>query len=222
MTLLIVDCNRLQSTTGSQQSTDGRTFKTISRPFEIRAQRFGTHSAQLFERPGSVLRFSRAARRRRQPQKRSFDSRRWPFDHSRMVVGAARIEQEKLLSEMKLSLNQDQIHFLKVTSTSELSKYFRRPGAPIFVCYNNHFSAPSFIPIEQCTDLFQKYAEKRSITRLYVSPENLSRCRSRASEHPLQYEDGLTTSNLWTWPDWKFSIKILLLCVQSKRTTLYP
>jgi HD superfamily phosphohydrolase len=101
----------------------------------------------------------------------------------------ARVEQEKLLAEMKQSLSQDQIHYLQVTSTSELSKYFRRPGTPIFVCYNNHFSTPNFIPIEQCTDLFQKYAEKRSITRLYVSPENLSRCRSRASGRPLQYED---------------------------------
>ena len=51
------------------------------------------------------------------------------------------------------------------TSTGELSKYFRKPGDPIFVRYDNHYSKPSFIPIEQCTDLFQRYSEKRTITR---------------------------------------------------------
>jgi HD superfamily phosphohydrolase len=88
---------------------------------------------------------------------------------------AARAEQEKLLNQIKEKLARENIHFLTSTSTSELSKYFRHPGDPIFVRYDNHYNDPSFIPLEQCTDLFQKYEEKRSITRLYVAAENLFR-----------------------------------------------
>ena len=54
------------------------------------------------------------------------------------------------------------------TSTGELSKYFRKQAPQIYVRYDNHYSQPTHIPLEQCTDLFVKYGEKRSITRLYV------------------------------------------------------
>jgi len=79
------------------------------------------------------------------------------------------------------------VHFLKVTSHSELSKYFRRPGDPIFVRYDNQYSEPSFIPLDRCTDLFLKYGEKRTITRLYVSPENSSKVRLQGRDTPLAY-----------------------------------
>jgi HD superfamily phosphohydrolase len=101
----------------------------------------------------------------------------------------ARTEQDKLLLEVKEDLKRQGIHYLTVTSTSELSKYFRRPGDPIFVRYDNHYNASSFIPLEQCTDLFEKYEEKRSITRLYVSPEDYSRCRSQGKGSPLRYQE---------------------------------
>jgi hypothetical protein len=45
------------------------------------------------------------------------------------------------------------------------------------VRYDNYYSAPAVIGLEQCTDLFQKYQEKRSISRLYVSPENFGKVR---------------------------------------------
>jgi HD superfamily phosphohydrolase len=90
----------------------------------------------------------------------------------------AHSEQEKLLKTIRSDLEKRKIHYLEVTSTSELSKYFRRPGDPIYVLYDNHYSRPSFIPLEECTDLFEKYAEKRSITRLYVSPEDYPNCKS--------------------------------------------
>lgn len=97
-------------------------------------------------------------------------------------------EQEILLKSTQESLRQQGIHTLVGTSTGELSKYFRKPGDPIFVRYDNHFSAPECILLEQCTDLFEKYAEKRSITRLYVSPENYPRCRHLGRGSPLRYQ----------------------------------
>ncbi len=99
------------------------------------------------------------------------------------------IEQKALLKETLADLKRQEIHTLTATSTSELSKYFRKPGAPIFVRYDNHYSAESRIPLEQCTDLFNRYSEKRSITRVYVSPENYPRCRFQGRTAPLKYED---------------------------------
>lgn len=96
--------------------------------------------------------------------------------------------QELLLESTRDSLRERGIHFLMGTSTGELSKYFRKPGDPIFVRYDNHFSAPECIPLEQCTDLFEKYPEKRSINRLYVSPENYPRCRDLGRGSPLRYQ----------------------------------
>ena len=85
---------------------------------------------------------------------------------------SSKIDQLKLLAQIKKELKMKEIHSLTATSTSELSKYFKRPGDPIFVYYDNHYSPPQFIPLQECTNLFERYQEKRSITRLYVSPED--------------------------------------------------
>lgn len=101
-------------------------------------------------------------------------------------------EQQRLLTRTQKELESQDIHYLIGTSTGELSKYFRKPGDPIFVRYDNHYSATSFIPLEQCTDLFEKYSEKRSITRLYVSPEAYPQCRHKGRGSPLRYEEDST------------------------------
>jgi HD superfamily phosphohydrolase len=97
--------------------------------------------------------------------------------HSGIPAGKAAAEkQEKLLREVKAKLTEKKIHFIEANVSGELSKYFRRPGDPIFIRYDNHFSDPSYIPLEKCTDLFEKYSEKRSIMRLYVAPEVYAEC----------------------------------------------
>ncbi len=97
--------------------------------------------------------------------------------HSGIPPGkAAKDRQDKLLSELKAKLKDKNIHFIEANVSGELSKYFRKPGDPIYVRYDNLFSDPNYIPLEKCTDLFERYAEKRSITRLYVAPENYSEC----------------------------------------------
>lgn len=98
-------------------------------------------------------------------------------------------EQKRLLSRIEKDLKSQNIDYLEATATGELSKYFRKPGDPIFVRYDNHYSKTSFIPLEQCTDLFARYSEKREITRLYVSPENYALCRNQGRGSPLPYED---------------------------------
>jgi HD superfamily phosphohydrolase len=98
-------------------------------------------------------------------------------------------EQEDLLTRTRQMLDQKKMPYLLATSTGELSKYFRKPGDPIYVRYDNHFSAVSHIPLEQCTDLFQRYSEKRSITRLYVSPESYAELRGAGRGAALKYQE---------------------------------
>ncbi len=97
--------------------------------------------------------------------------------HSGIPTGKAAAErQAKLLTEVKEKLASKKISFLEATEDGELSKYFRKPGDPLYIRYDNHFSDPSYFPLEKCTDLFEKYSEKRSITRLYVAPEVYAEC----------------------------------------------
>jgi HD superfamily phosphohydrolase len=98
-------------------------------------------------------------------------------------------EQAQLLTRVKKQLHDQKTHFIEATSTGELSKYFRKPAAPIFVKYDNHYSAPSSIPLDKCTDLFTRYSEKRSITRLYVAPESFKQIRLQGRGAPLRYEE---------------------------------
>lgn len=101
----------------------------------------------------------------------------------------AETEQQRLLNKLQKQLEAEGVHYIVSTSTSELSKYFKKPGDPIYVRYDNHYSAPAYIPLEKCTDLFERYREKRSITRLYVSPEDLPRFRAQGRSTPLPYDE---------------------------------
>ncbi len=108
--------------------------------------------------------------------------------HSGIPAGAqAASEQQKLIESMKKDLDSKKIHYIIATTTGELSKYFRKPGDPIFVRYDNHYSQPSAIPLEQCTDLFNRYSEKRSITRLYVSPEDYGSVKHGGRSTPFKH-----------------------------------
>jgi len=97
--------------------------------------------------------------------------------HSGIPAGKpAKDQQDNLLKELRSKLKTRGTHFLETSVSGELSKYFRKPGDRIFVRYDNHFSDPNYIPLEKCTDLFERYQEKRSITRLYVAPEVYAEC----------------------------------------------
>ena len=146
----------------------------------------GSHDAELY----STLAKSKNEWARRITEKRPY--RMLMELHSGIPsTKTATVESQRLLARVLRDLRQQNIHSLEVTSTSELSKYFKKPGTPIFVRYDNHYSEPSFIRIEQCTDVFQRYSETRSITRLYVSPENYRRLKEKGRDQPLPYEDGV-------------------------------
>lgn len=81
-------------------------------------------------------------------------------------------EQKAQLDKIVADLKNRGTDYIVKTTTSEFSKYFRKnKSLPIFVRYNNIVSATKFIPLEDCTDLFERYSENRSITRIYVPGE---------------------------------------------------
>ena len=101
----------------------------------------------------------------------------------------ADMEQGRLLQKTKKELTQEGVDFIESTSIGEFSKYAHKKKDPLFVRYDNHYSAPSFIPIEKCTDLFTRYYLKRSITRLYVSPDAYLKTRFKGRVEPFKYEE---------------------------------
>ena len=112
--------------------------------------------------------------------------------HSGMpATPRAKEEQEFLFGKIRNELESQKVHFLDCHSTGELSRYFKGMGAnekqdPIFVRYANRYSAATFVPLSQCTDLFERYRENRLIRRIYVSPED----HAELSKHGLTEEAG--------------------------------
>lgn len=69
---------------------------------------------------------------------------------------------------LKEKLENEKIPYVEKTSTGELSKYFQKRRLPIFVRIDDYENPPEFLPLEECTDLFERFSEKRSITRIYT------------------------------------------------------
>lgn len=80
-------------------------------------------------------------------------------------------EQRDLMHSIQGELARKGTPFLLVTTTGELSRYLRKPTHPIFVAYDNRISPVAHIPLQECTEVFQRYPETRSISRIYIPPE---------------------------------------------------
>ena len=89
-----------------------------------------------------------------------------------------KVRARERLEALKKRLEGKGVHYVETRSEGELSKYYQKPGLPIYVHYHDQFHPEEFIPLGECTDLFEKYGENRSITRLYVAPEDLARARA--------------------------------------------
>lgn len=70
---------------------------------------------------------------------------------------------------LKDKLEKDGVRYIEKTSTGELSKYFQTRKLPIFVRIDDYENPSEFLPLEECTDLFERFSEKRSITRIYTA-----------------------------------------------------
>jgi len=87
-------------------------------------------------------------------------------------------EQEKLIKKIIEELKEKKISYILKSSTGELSRYYKEDSfeaqkksvfiQPIYVRYDDKYNPVQFLPLEKCTDLFQKYSKKRVITRIYI------------------------------------------------------
>jgi HD superfamily phosphohydrolase len=79
-------------------------------------------------------------------------------------------EQKAVLDELLARLKKAGTDYILKTSTGELSSLAsaKAEGSPIYVRYHDKVSPERFIPLSECTDLFRRYPESRSITRVYV------------------------------------------------------
>ena len=100
----------------------------------------------------------------------------------------AREQQEKLFKKVSDELTSKKIEYISIKSTGELSKYFGKFDYPIFVKYDNLYSKPSFIPLQKCTPLFTQYPTIRSISRLYVTPEESAKIRHRGRDEEILFD----------------------------------
>lgn len=100
----------------------------------------------------------------------------------------AKEQQERIFKKACKELDSKGIDYISSTSTGILSKYFGKSDFPIFVNYDNLYSAASFIPIQKCTNLFTQYPNSRSISRIFVTPEDYPKLRSRERDKPILFE----------------------------------
>lgn len=100
----------------------------------------------------------------------------------------AREQQEKLFKKTLETLKSKGIDYISTTSTGILSKYFGKSEFPIFVKYDNLYSKPSYIPLQKCTILFSQYPNTRSISRIYVTPEDYAKVGNQGRNEAVQFE----------------------------------
>lgn len=100
----------------------------------------------------------------------------------------AREQQEAIFQKVKKDLDAKKIPYIATKSTGFLSKYFGKSDYPIFVAYDNLYSAPSFIPLQRCTSIFTQYPSSRTISRVFVSPEDYPKLKASGRDAPLLFE----------------------------------
>ena len=89
--------------------------------------------------------------------------------------------QTQKLDSIQSFLKEEKIDYIKCSSSSRLSKYYKRNSASIrlpslqVVRKTYKDSKISYSNIEDATDLFQKFSESHAITRLHCEIEGLNK-----------------------------------------------
>jgi len=98
----------------------------------------------------------------------------------KMLFELHSVEETHRPEEMSRVLRSEGIDVILASSRARLSKYHSpnpiEKSLPIFVVDHLDFLGKP-VPIEECTEIFQKYEETRRIERLYVAPEEYAQAR---------------------------------------------
>lgn len=90
-------------------------------------------------------------------------------------LGSEKLKEEA--SRVEKILKESKIQYIMSSSKMEMSSYYnveRKKKEKTFSLFVSSQDEKSFkaIPIEECTDIFKKYAQSRYIVRMYISPED--------------------------------------------------
>jgi hypothetical protein len=90
-------------------------------------------------------------------------------------------------NDMRKALETEGIEVIHASSKARLSKYHATQAEQGFSIYvvDQYDPQEKPIPIEQCTQIFQRYEDTRRIERLYVPPEDFARARRIMMEKRL-------------------------------------
>ncbi len=106
----------------------------------------------------------------------------------KMLFELHSVEETQRPEEMKRVLMSEGIDVIYASSRARLSKYHSphplEKSSTIYVVDHLDFLGKP-IPIEQCTEIFQKYEETRRIERLYVEPDKYVSARKILLERKL-------------------------------------
>ena len=104
------------------------------------------------------------------------------------------LEQDRLVNRIQKDLNHQGIEYLMKTSTGELSKYFRKPGDPIFVRYDNHYSKLRVLFRSSSARKFFSATAKSARSRDFTFPPKTTRS-AEIKAGALRYDSRITKKN---------------------------
>lgn len=95
-------------------------------------------------------------------------------------LGAEKLKLES--DKVEAVLKKEGIEYIKSSSKMDMSSYYnveRKKTANAFSLFVSSQDEKNFqaIPIEECTDIFKKYAQSRYVVRVYVAPEDVAKAK---------------------------------------------
>jgi uncharacterized protein len=108
-------------------------------------------------------------------------------DPFRMLFEHHETEQTPRAHIMSENLTREGIEVIHASSRARLSKYHATQAEEGYTIYvvDQYDPMEQPVPIEQCTQIFQRYEETRRIERLYVAGEDYQRARKIIMERKL-------------------------------------
>lgn len=95
-------------------------------------------------------------------------------------LGAEKLKTE--IENIEQALTDNKVKYIRSSSKMDMSSYHNaeekklKNSFSLFVSSQDEKNFQA-VPIEECTDIFKKYAESRYIARIYVAPEDLAKAK---------------------------------------------
>lgn len=96
------------------------------------------------------------------------------------VPKTKRTEFESAWNDLIMSLREGGIQFLESQSTGELSKAksYNSQKPSVYALIDDEIDGTTALPLEDTTDLFDRFSTRRRVRRIYVAPENFETAKN--------------------------------------------